>query len=258
MSGSWLAVLATRSLGCGVGSVVSSSASSSSYSFSPGRKPGVADRDLLLGLAGQPDQHARQVDDLHRLAHVQHEDLARTSHQPGLQHQLRGLRDGHEVAHDLRVRHRHRPAARDLRGEQRHHRAAGPQHVAEAHRHELRAADPAPPRACTTSSARRLLAPMTLVGFTALSVEIITKRRAPHSPRHARRVQRAQHVGAQRLDLVVLLHQRHVLVGGGVEHHGRAGASARSRAAARARARWRCSTTPRICGWASRSSCSSW
>ena len=42
---------------------------------------GVADRNLLLGLAGQADQHARQIHDLHRLAHVQHEDLAGLAHQ---------------------------------------------------------------------------------------------------------------------------------------------------------------------------------
>ena len=39
MSGSWLDALAMRSFACGVGSVVSSFASSSSYSFSPGRRP---------------------------------------------------------------------------------------------------------------------------------------------------------------------------------------------------------------------------
>ena len=35
---------------------------------------------------------------------------------------------------------------------------------------------------CTTRSARRLLAPMMLVGLTALSVDTSTNRRAPHSP----------------------------------------------------------------------------
>ena len=36
--------------------------------------------------------------------------------------------------------------------------------------------------ACTTCSARRLVAPITLVGFTALSVDTSTKRAAPTSP----------------------------------------------------------------------------
>ena len=44
--------------------------------------------------------------------------------------------------------------------------------------------------------------------------------RGAAAPGHLRHVQRAQHIGTQRLDLVEFLHQRHVLVGRGVEHYG--------------------------------------
>ena len=71
---------ATNSFGCVVGSVSSSDASGSSYSFSPGRSPVNTIGDLVRVGAGQPDHVARQVDDAHRLAHVEHEDLAALAH----------------------------------------------------------------------------------------------------------------------------------------------------------------------------------
>ncbi len=77
-----------------------------------------------------------QVEDAHRLAHVEDEDLAALAHGPGLQHELRRLRDGHEVALHVRVGDRHRPAVGDLVPEDRDHRAGRAEHVAEAHGEE--------------------------------------------------------------------------------------------------------------------------
>ena len=42
-----------------------------------GAQAGEADLDVVVRLQpGQPDHLARQIDDLHRLAHVEHEDAA--------------------------------------------------------------------------------------------------------------------------------------------------------------------------------------
>ena len=98
---------------------------------------GVDDRDLAARLlAGEADHLLGQVADLHRLAHVEREDLAALANAGGLQDQLAGLGNGHEVARDFRVRHGDRAAVADLPAEQRHHRAGRIQHVAETHGHE--------------------------------------------------------------------------------------------------------------------------
>ncbi|MNZ53187.1 hypothetical protein D3C78_710580 [compost metagenome] len=89
--------------------------------------------------AGEMHHLLRQLGDLHRLAHVQHEHVAACAHRAGLDHQLRRFRDGHEVAGDFRVGHGDRPAALDLLAEQRNHRAGRAQHVAETHHGEARA-----------------------------------------------------------------------------------------------------------------------
>ena len=113
----------------------------------PGAQAGILDFDVHVGLvAGQPDQVASQVGDLHRASHVQHEDLPAVGIGPGQHHQADGLRDGHEVADDVGMGHGHRPAVFDLLFEDRDHGAVGAQHVAEAHGHELRS-DVLPQRA---------------------------------------------------------------------------------------------------------------
>jgi hypothetical protein len=101
-----------------------------------GTQAGEFDRDLVGCVAGQADQVARQVDDLHRLAHVQHQHLPAFADGRGLQHQARGFGDGHEVANDVRVRDGHRAAPGDLFLELGDHAAAAAQHVAKAHRHQ--------------------------------------------------------------------------------------------------------------------------
>ena len=63
-----------------------------------------------------------------------------------------------------------------------------------------------------------LVTPMTLVGWTALSVEINTKLRTPNSSARSARHLVPKTLFSDRL-ADVGFHQRHVLVGGGVEDH---------------------------------------
>ncbi len=119
-----------RILSRSVGSSDSLSVMSDSCSFSPGRRPTELD---VGGHAGQRDHLAGEVDDLDRLAHLEHEDVAGLADRLGLQHEPRGLGDGHEVAGDLGVGDRERSAVAQLLLEDRHDRAAAGEHVAEAH-----------------------------------------------------------------------------------------------------------------------------
>ncbi|EKD98121.1 MAG: hypothetical protein ACD_23C00573G0001 [uncultured bacterium] len=64
-----------------------------------------------------------QVHDADGLAHVEQEQVAAFGHGASLQHQLRGFRDGHEVAGHFRVRDRYRATSGDLTPEQRDHAA---------------------------------------------------------------------------------------------------------------------------------------
>ena len=78
-------------------------------------------------------------------------------------------------------------------------------------------------KACTNRSARCFETPMTLVGLTALSVEIITNSCTPNSSANSASCWVPRDVVLDRLAGVVL-HHRHVLVGGGMEHDVRADA----------------------------------
>ena len=120
-----------------------------------------------------------QVDDLDRLAHVEQEDLAALAHGGGLEHELDGLGDGHEVARHLRVRDGDGPAGGDLLLEDRDDRAGGAEHVAEPDGLELGRAS-VRLRSWMYISAMRLEPPMMLVGLTALSVEIMTNSSTPY------------------------------------------------------------------------------
>ena len=79
-------------------------------SFSPRQQPGEVDLDVALGIvlvayvvALQADHLAGQFVDLHRRAHVEHEDVAASGHAAGLQHERHGFGNGHEVAGHLGV-----------------------------------------------------------------------------------------------------------------------------------------------------------
>src|SRR6185437_16131011 len=94
--------------------------------------------DVLAWLeAAEPDEIRGQVDDLDRLAHVQHEDLAAKSERARLEDQLYRLRDRHEVAAHLGVGDRYGPASTYLTEERRHDAPSASQHVSEAHRDEI-------------------------------------------------------------------------------------------------------------------------
>ena len=79
--------------------------------------------DLDVGAAGQVDEGAGDLDDLHGRAHVEHHDLAAAAHGTGLEHQLAGLGDEHEEALDVGVGDGDRATAGDLLHEGGHHRA---------------------------------------------------------------------------------------------------------------------------------------
>ena len=161
--------------------------------------------------------------DLHRLTHVEDKDLRPGGHRGGLHHQPAGFRNRHEEACDVGVRHRYRAALGDLLAEARDHRAVRPQHVAETRGDELRLA-------------------LHLAGLDGqterLYVDLRQTLRATHDVGRVDGLVRRDH--DHLLDVVfdtlvryvtrtgdvgqygfagVLLHQRHVLVGGRVEDH---------------------------------------
>ncbi|OPZ73973.1 MAG: hypothetical protein BWY80_00762 [Firmicutes bacterium ADurb.Bin456] len=82
--------------------------------------------------AGKPDHIQGQVHYFNRFAHIQDKDFAAPGHGPGLDYQLDGFGNGHEVALHLRVGHRYGSAGGNLPAEKRHHAAVAAQHVAEA------------------------------------------------------------------------------------------------------------------------------
>src|SRR6185437_10133919 len=94
--------------------------------------------DVLAWLeAAESDEIRGQVDDLDRLAHVQHEDLAAESECAGLKDELHRFRNRHEVAAHLGVRDRYGPPSTYLTEERRHDAPSASKHVSEAHRHEI-------------------------------------------------------------------------------------------------------------------------
>ena len=87
--------------------------------------------------AGEADQVPSQGVDLHRLAHIQDEDFPALGVGAGLHHQAHRLRDGHEIADNVRMGHGHGAALLNLAAEQGDDGAVGAQDVAEADRHKL-------------------------------------------------------------------------------------------------------------------------
>ena len=133
----------------------------------------------------------------------------------GLEHELHGLGDAHEVAGHPGVGDGDRAAGRDLAGEGRDDAAPAAEHVAEAHR------APAGARRrrrtttiCSPSHFERAHA--RCAGRTALSVEMNTRWSTPARGGARRRCAVPSTLVRDRLDRV-RLEQRHVLVGGGVE-----------------------------------------
>ena len=99
------------------------------------------------------------------------------------------------------MRDRDRAARANLLAEQRHDAAGGAEHVAEAHRSRS-ASSISRAKFWQKISATRLHAPMTLVGLTALSVEISTKLPTPWRSAASATTFGAEHVVAERLRAV--------------------------------------------------------
>ena len=98
----------------------------------------VLDLDVdIRGQSGESDEVPGHVVDLHRLAHVEDENLAALRVVRRLKHQRDGLRDGHEVADDTLVGDGHRTALCDLLLEERDDGAVGAEDVTEADRDEV-------------------------------------------------------------------------------------------------------------------------
>ncbi len=103
-------------------------------------KARVDDRDVAFRrLAREPDHLLGEIADADRLAHVEREDFAAVAEHRGLQDQLAGLGDRHEVPRDLGMRDRDRArprgSARESSGTTRARRV---EHVAEPDRDEAR------------------------------------------------------------------------------------------------------------------------
>ena len=104
-----------------------------------GPDAGEGNVDVAPGFETREADHPLgEIDDLHRLAHIEH--VNRHTRLPGLErmacrrdHKVARLADGHEVAHHLRMRHRERTARLDLRLEFRHHRTIRGENVAKTH-----------------------------------------------------------------------------------------------------------------------------
>ena len=79
--------------------------------------------DLHVFRPGEVDHTLCQFRNTERLTHIKHEDLTAITLGTGLQHQLTGLRNQHEVAHDVLICDRHRTAVLNLFTEQGDHRA---------------------------------------------------------------------------------------------------------------------------------------
>ena len=98
--------------------------------FFAGAQAGFHDFDALG--AHEADHVSGKVQDLHGLAHVKHKQFAVFGHGPRREHQLAGLRDGHEVPDDSLVRYGYRAALLDLFLEERNYGACTSKYVAES------------------------------------------------------------------------------------------------------------------------------
>src|ERR1019366_9060500 len=99
---------------------------------------GKADIDVVVrGEPGKAYQVFGEMDNLHRFAHVEDKDLGSVPHRRGLQNELDSFRDGHEVAANFGMSHRHWTTFRDLVLEYGDHASITRQNVAETDGYEL-------------------------------------------------------------------------------------------------------------------------
>ena len=82
-------------------------------------KTGVPD---FYALGPREGNHSLgKIDNLHRLTHIEHENLASPAHRAGLKNQTAGLRNQHKVTDDVRVGNRNGTSTANLLLENRNH-----------------------------------------------------------------------------------------------------------------------------------------
>ena len=156
------------------------------------------------------------VGDAHGIAHVEHEHLAVLADRAGLDDELHGLLDGHEVARHVGIGHGQRLAGVELGAERGEHRAPAPEHVAEPDAQE-------PTRlVAPVVRGQRLGDPLRVAeraaGVRGLVGGDVDEARDPGGGRGLQDRDRAPDVGLEGLG-GVRLQQRQVLQRGGMEHH---------------------------------------
>ncbi len=192
-------------------------------------------RELNLHVLGTRElNHSRsQVSNLHRLSHIEHEDLTTITLGSCLQHQLTGLRNQHEVTHNTLISYSHRTTIANLLTEQRDHRTIRAQHITESCGHKLRI------RITLLLEQRRMLLQLLNLQLAVerLYVDLTDTLRATHHVRwvhglisryHHKLLHAVFH--AQVSDHLrtiyiikdrlagVVLHHRHMLIGSSMEH----------------------------------------
>ena len=171
--------------------------------------------------SGQGDHPPGQVYDLHRLSHVEDEDLPSLAHGPCLEHERARLRDEHEVADDVRMGDGDRSTVAYLLLEDGDHAAVGAQDIAKPGGDELS-------HALHLSFLDGLVEALTVDLTDALAAahdvgRVYSLVRGDHDelPGHVLHCKVGYHTGT--VDIVlhcygrVVLHHRDMLVSGGVE-----------------------------------------
>ena len=98
-----------------------------------GAQAGVLNLNVHIGLeAGESNHATGEVGNLDRFAHVEHENLAAVAHGARLKDESAGLGDGHEEADDVRVGDGDGAALFNLLAESGYHGAIAAQYVAES------------------------------------------------------------------------------------------------------------------------------
>src|SRR5581483_4615919 len=183
----------------------------------PGPDADELDRDVAVGLlAGEADHLPRELEDRDRLAHVEDEHLPGAADRARLDDQRDRLGDRHEVARHLRVGDADRAAALDLAAEDRDHAPRRAEDVAEPDGDEAGRDVPARAVGLDDPLAERLR-----LAHHRLRVDCLVGRDEDEPldaelDRDLGHHLRRERVVANRLERVGL-HQRDVLVGGGVE-----------------------------------------
>ena len=161
-----------------------------------------------------------EIHDTDGLAHVENHDLAPCGVGSddvgrGCQHQTDGLGNGHEIAHDFRMRNRYRTTVADLLLEAGDNRTAGSEHIAEPHRLES-GVPRLQIRGLAIGLGETFRRPHDIGWVDRLVGRDHHEGLGPVSHRRIRSVAGSQHIGLDALERIVL-DQRDVLQRGRVE-----------------------------------------